>query len=389
MLRKAGVGLYRESQTIYPWNIGNIPFDYELAALPITTSQTTVHSESAFNAAAQIDGTEITIGTGWSGNSLVTIGANDLDIIIPPNVSVGAIQIAAYAPTVPYSRIRIRGPSPGRHSGGRMGQLRDFGVDSGTATHTDVTLDGIDLNGDSSFGGGETNQAFRTSVNRLVVVNCRAIAQGYIWLGAAANVVIANSNFYHGAATRAQMSYAEGWGIRNTRGPFIIVDSRIQGTRYVNVRVQATDTGPPNSENLYIGRSSLVAVAEGRNLWCWNSLAQGYRGESAYIENCDIYSYCDPTTGEFAEEINITDVEYSRISNNRFYGGGLAVFTQAELNSTAAAAEGDHDSSIGNTFFSLPASQPAWGGPGDPTLIPLPDGYEVSTGEAPNPGYVW
>ena len=307
----------------------------------------------------------------------VAIAANDVDVILEPQVSIGHLEIGTFS-TPMVSRIRVRGPTPGQRSGGRLGQLR---LRDGVA---DVIVDGVDLNGAANFGNAaEENQAFRVgSVSRMAVLNCRVIAAGYTWLGSASHLVIANTNFFHGAATRAATGFVEGWGIRNTAGPMTIVDSRVQGTRYHNLRAQSVD-GP--AELLYVTRSVFVGVAEGRTAWLWSNLNNGpFRGDGAILEGNDIYSYSAPGCG-FGAEIAAPDVQYSRLRNNRFFGGGSAVNSQAMLNGLASSYVGDHDWSVGNTFATLPAQLPAWAGPGDPTLIPLPNGLVRISGEGTCP----
>ena len=117
----------------------------EAPALPVTTRSVTVNSRTEFNSAASTAGTRITVATGWPGNTVATINANDIDVIIPAGVAVGAIEMGGWPRTSPLARIRIRGTTPGTHSGGRMGQYRDYSLVS------DVVIDGIDINGDSPW----------------------------------------------------------------------------------------------------------------------------------------------------------------------------------------------------------------------------------------------
>ncbi|MDX2013377.1 MAG: hypothetical protein SFW67_24515 [Myxococcaceae bacterium] len=338
---------------------------------PTTTRMVTVTSPTEFNTAAGMSGSLVRVSGTWSTG--VAVSANDVDVVLEPQAAIGSVEIGTFSNPV-VSRVRVRGPVSGQRSGGRLGQLR---LRDGV---TDVIVDGVDLNGASNFGNpAEDNQAFRVAnVNRLAVLNVRAIAGGFIWLGGGRHVVIANSNFYHGGATRMAAGYVEGWGVRNTGGPLTIVDSRIQGTRYHNLRAQSV--GSPG-ELLYVTRTTFVAMAEGRTAWLWNNLGNGaFRGAGAILEDNDIYSY-SASSCNFGAEITAPDVGYSRLRNNRFFGGGTAVNSQAQLSAASGGYSGDHDWSVGNTFAALPAQLPAWAGPGDPTTIPLPNGLTRITGE--------
>ena len=106
--------------------------------------------------------------------------------------------------------------------------------------------------------------------------------------------------------------------------------------------------------------STLVAAAEGRTAWLWNNLNNGsWFGRGAVLERNDIYTYAAPGCG-FGAEISSANVTWSRVANNRFFGGGASVFSSVSANGGGTE---------GNTFAPL-AALPAWGGPGDPRQVP-------------------
>jgi hypothetical protein len=359
-----------------PWHNGTGAWGpqvrIESPAQPVTTRAITVSSLAQFNAEARVPGTHITIGASWPGNTIASINANDIRVTIPPNLSIGAIMLGNY-PTTTVARTRIDG-------GGRHGQVRAW---PGCA---DLTIAGTSNNGDSGFGGGETNQAWRIDCTRVALLDTRSIAPGYNWLGGARHLIIARSNFFHGAATRAATGFVEGWGIRNAGGPITIVDSRIQGTRYNNLRAQSSGR---QGELLYVARSTFVNESEGgRAAWLWSNLGNGpWNGQGAIIEDSAIYSYaapgCGSSNGAYMD-LSAPNVTYTRLRRNRFYSGGGSSWSQQVLNGMAKLAGGDHDWSVGNTFAARPATLPPWGPGGDPTQIPLPTGIVASLrGETP------
>ncbi len=375
-----------------PWHNGSGGWGAQVAlvapTLPTTTITVSCSTASCANTNAAIAGKKITLtGTGWTAADTVGIHADDVEIVLSSGVTIGAIEIGGFG-IGSIARFYLHGDTPGTHSGGLMGQLRN----SSFTTTTDVAIDGIDLNGDSNYGGSETNQAFRVDgITRLAVTHVRAIAAGYVWLGTTRHVVIAGSSFYGGAASRASVGYSEGWTIRNASGPLVIVDSDIRGTRYANIRAQSIGG---SDELLYIARTKLVAIAEGRSLWQWDSLDNEvspavWRGQGAILEDSDVYTYADSGCG-FGEQITGYDVDWSLLRNNVFHGADAAVFTQAELDATAAADEastgGDHDWSTGNTFSAWDLSEPTWGGAGAADAVALPAGFTLETGEGSCPG---
>jgi hypothetical protein len=337
-----------------PWNNASggwgAQVRLELPAQPVTNRRVTVNSVASFNAAAAVAGTHVVVGGSWSSNSTATINASNIDVEIPAGMWIGAIEVGVWPRTTSLSRIRIRGA-------GRMGQYRDNEYVS------DVTIDGPGLNGASAFGGAETNQAFRVGSNRLAVLNARVLSGFYCWLGDARHVVIANTNMLCSAASVAQLgSDPGGWAIRNTKGPITVLDSRLQGTRYALIRLQASGS---NQELFYGSGLTLVNTGEpGRTGWLWNNQGNGnFYSAGAILENSTVISIA-PSGCAPAPDLQAPHARYSRVRGNRFLSNA-GIISQATLNNAPKMAGGDHDWQ-GNTFGSI-SSLPPWVGPGDPT----------------------
>jgi len=366
-----------------PWHVsaGNWGPQYPLQAPaePVTFRAVTVHTSAAFNAEALVPGTEITIGTGWPSSTNVNVRASDIDIVVLPGVSVGPILIDAFN-TNARSRVRVRGTAIGSHSGGKVGQIRD------NANCTDIIVDGIDMDGSGFTGSPESNVCLRLYGTRYAIVNVRSLSSGNIWLGNAKHVTIAGCTSFHGAATRAQNGFVEGWGYRNSSGPWVMFDMQVRGGRYHNLRLASNNA---DGEYAWIANSDFISLAEARVAWLWrHQTALGNTGQAAIMDNCRVYTYAD--IGCILAFNLEARCDYSRVQNTTFYGaGGHGVATQAYLNNQASLAlgnPGDHNWSINNTFLPL-ASPPLWRGPGDPTLIGLPNGMTFVEGEGGCPGF--
>jgi hypothetical protein len=369
-------------RNIVPWHTGSggwgAQVTLESPALPVTNRSVTVSTAGAFNTEASVAGSLITIDTTIADTNVLVINASDIDVIIPPGVNVGLIDFGSFPRTTAIARVRIRGNTPYVRSGGMFGTLRI--LPSTLHIYTDIVIDSLDMDGKGPGGGIEREVNIFANVNRMCVVNCRLIAAGWNWLSktesdSCRHVVIANCNFASGQAARAELSFAEGWSIRGYGGPFTIIDSRIQTTRYHAIRLASRDTV---GELLYVGNSTLVTVSEGKTAWAWNNLggSEGFptaEGDGAIFTGCNIYAYSECSG---PAEINTTNVAFATISNNNFYSGGSATWAQGTVDGYVKGG----GVGTGNTFNAL-GSLPAWSAVGNPTSITLPYSRTLITGE--------
>lgn len=370
---------------------------------PATTRNVTVTTTGDFNTQAAIAGTRITIGANFAESSSVQIRANDIDVILPAGRSIGAIEQGAFPWDFDVRRLRIRGSLDGSR-GGRMGQFRTPDVAN---RYSDTIIDGVDMNGAGNFGTGESNQGFRTKILRMFVHNVRGISGGYMSQSGSENIVFANCNFFAGAVNRATAGYNEGWAFRDTSGPIYFIDCKIRTTRYHVLRPYTYDLP---GEYVYVKNCDLIQVNEGQIMWAYNRLSEPAFGFAlgAIVEDSRIYqaqqSGCG--FGPGGQIIDMVNCTYSRIRRNTFYSGGTGNNVNASqswldsartnaisvqnANATLASRgrvplpADAHVVNDSNTFATL-TTLPAWGGPGDPTAIPLPNGWTIAYDEGACP----
>lgn len=333
-------------------------------AAPVITSTATASTRSELASAVGTSGAQITITGDWDDSSSeVVITQSDIEIIVPEGRTIGSLVMGSFG-GADVNRVRVRGSTLGEHSGGIVGKIW-------SNTGSDIHIDGIDLNGADSIA--TDGQGIQTSDGdtRWAVTNTRIHAAGWCYLGSATHLVIAQTNCFHGARTRTQNGYAEGWGVRNGGGPIVIWGSRIEGTRYHNLRVQpqaATD----GQDYLWVGNTYLVNAYESANGWVWANLGNGETAEGTWFVDSFIFarysSGCTPP-GNFSAP----NVAYTDIATTEFYSSNP---TPENIYSSNAL----HSTANGNTFSAYEAP-PAWGGPGDPTAIPLFGGLSPSLGE--------
>lgn len=339
---------------------------------PTTSRSVTVHNATDFATEAATNGTLITVGTGWTGNSLATIAGDDIDVNLNGQ-NIGGLALPFGGDN---QRIRIRG-------GGRMGQ---FYAPSGT--FTDITIDGVDINADSNLSAGEANTAIRHAGTRWAVLNCRVISPGPGFGGGSSHFFVGNTNIYAAALSRTDAGSDEGWGLRHSdgSGPITIVDSMLSSTRYATLRTHC-HTGYDN-HFLYIGssgarRSAIISYSEARLLWIWE--AGTGLGDGCVIEDTDFWTYSDGDCAFLTSDILADDCPYTRFSNLGCYSEGSPSLTQAYLNSVQSSAVGAGRDCVVNTnhvFVDPWGAGPDWStGPGDPRDVVMRDSASPVTGD--------
>lgn len=356
----------------YPWypalDLARIPFHTSAGpwgpraaiaapAPPFTTRSVRVKSAAEFAAEARIPQTLITVAAQFIGPVVVLGDVTDVDIVVPPGHRVAQLTIGRYSPPSTTQRVRVRGTTPGVHSGGLVGRLT---IGSMTAI-SDIIIDGVDLNGDDGNGGNLLWQFVRPA-ERVAVVNIRGhgVGPASLELGSV-NVVIAGNRIMSGARPRDVNGYPEGWGIRGG-GRLVVYDNRIDGTRYHRVRVHPT-AGP--SQYVWVANNTFVDPHEARIFSVFESSGTApYRSAGAWAVCNRVYAHSKCMTPSF----DAMHSNYAMLTSNVFFGS----ITQAVQRAQQAAHGPGRDYLTGNTFSAWQAP-PAWQAPGDPTTtVPLP-----------------
>jgi hypothetical protein len=372
-----------------PWHSGSGDWGaqraVECADLPTTTTTASCSTRAACNSAIT-SGVQLTITAGWAASSggLSANGVSDIDIIINSGVLIGHIQFGDLGTCSPaQARIRVRGPTPGTFSGGTVGQLR-FG---NCVNH--VTVDGIAVNGDSTYPtGGEAFQCFRPTgaTTHYTLIQVRALCPAYFWLGDTDHLVLNGVAAQSGAAsdsaiTTAGYSLSTGsWALRNEGGQVTIVNSDIRTPKYVPVRLHSGTVGGATDELGAIIESRVVNLAESRAPWLFTDAQAGSDGPGmgAVVIDSDIYAFGDGDC-TFASGFGVLiHTDYSNFDNVNWYEQGIVDFSQALLDSSQASATGTHIDSD-NVFTSFTGT-PSWlaASAGDPTGIAMAAGLTFS-----------
>lgn len=340
---------------------------------PTTTRSVTVSSRGELETEGLVPGTEITV-TADIPETITLLGdVTDLDLIVPEGITIGAINVGRASPPSVSRRVRIRGTTPGEHSGGTLGQVTFFSAD-----FQDAILDGVDLNATTDSGSGLAWYiAVEEGSARFAIVNNRAHAAGATALhGPVVDLVIAGNNLVSGARSRESNGYPEGWTLRGGRR-IVVFDNHMEGNRYHRVRVhpdQASD------EYAWVADNILVDPFEARIVWGGAALSDDASPWDGFWAVCNrVHAHSNTDTGCIGFSFEAPDASYARLTNNDFYG----VVDEAGL--IARMGMGDQDVTSDNVYQAW-ETPPPWDEPGDPRLIPLPQSPDPDPQDPMCPG---
>ncbi len=297
----------------------------------------------------------------------------DVDIILNSGVTMRDCYIGAGDGSTTITRLRLRGPTVGSYSGGKLHQVYFLGPSSGTST--DVILDGIALTGKAVGGFGCIN--VQGSWNRMAITNCRAISGGKFYTGDADNLTVTNCSILTGMDTAAESGGdEEAWGIRFEQlsaGNFIVYGCDIRSNPLRSVSSHYRVRAHPGSgvEYYWVDSNQFVERVESRILWC-DAAAGGGSGNflSTWFTNNNLVA--SSTGGILFPGIDVgttggtLDTAYAYLTGNTFQSNTYT--SNSAVGSIAGSVNGTAGKGS-NTYTTLPGSDPAWGAAGDPSGI--------------------
>lgn len=324
---------------------------------PVTTRAVRVTSASQFALEARLNGTQIVVDAAYIGPVTLQSSVTDIDIVVPTGKRVAQLTIGAYSPPSTTRRVRVRGTTPGEHSGGTIGSITFL-----SASTADVIIDGVDLNGEDGKGGNLLWH-FARGVERAAVVNVRGHSVGSASLHSppSTHVVLAGNRLYTGARTREVNGYPEAWGTRGGE-QIVVFDNRLEGTRFHRVRVHPK---PGLHQYAWVSNNVFVDPYEGRIFSAFNvgGNAPGDRYAAVWAVCNEVYAHSSCMTPSF----DGTVANFAMLTSNAFYGN----ITET-LQRTLQNAHGAGRDYLSGNKFSAWREPPKWDGAGDPRTIPLP-----------------
>ena len=99
-------------------------------AAPNTNRVVNVSTAAELITAARVPGTQIIVTSSITKNIAIAGNIVDIDLVIPPGITIGTLSLGQYNSANVVNRVRIRGPTVGSYSGGcghRTGVLCSLG----------------------------------------------------------------------------------------------------------------------------------------------------------------------------------------------------------------------------------------------------------------------
>ena len=325
-------------------------------APPVTQRTVHVTSASQLAAEAMTQGTLIVVAAAYIGPVVLMGNVQDVDIVVPKGRTLAQITVGRYTPPSTTRRFRIRGTTPGEHSGGLVGSITFHSEPA-----ADIIIDGIDLNG-ADVAGGALLWYFSKAFERVAIVNVRGHTAGPGSLHVrGVDMVIAGNRIMSGARPRevnGRLAMA-GWGIRG--GDRIVVyDNRIDGNRYHRVRVHPR---PGTTQYAWVANNTFVDPHEARIFDAFD-VGDGGRYSAVWAICNRVYAHSTC----MSSSVQAKNAAYAELTFNTFYGS----ITEAGQRVWQDREGGGRDYLTGNTYAPW-RSPPAWTAPGDPTTtVPLP-----------------
>ncbi len=302
-----------------------------------------------------------------SGGYADTAPITDVDLIIPAGRLL-ANYIFGHADPVDteFTRFRIRGSTVGSTTSG--GQMHNCSFICAT-TSTDVIIEGLNL---SAPGGNNGALLFQGEVTRVAIHNNKIHSGGYGYIGTCSDLTFVNNSLMTAVDTVSQL---EAWGWRvavQSSGNIIFYgnDNRASTNRgTVQVYHRSRYHPGANTDYIWDAYNTSIDRVEAQILIC-NS---GFGNSDTDAGDADCVWYDNNTviaTSAAGSQVYLGDAQRCYITNNVFKSDRITSTSNFSFGPEGTrSSEGLNPTTTGNTFESLPGSDPAWGAAGDPTGI--------------------
>lgn len=345
----------------------------EEAIPPTTTTSVSVGTFAELQTAYNLGARHITLTAsieGSDGSELTLTGdATDIRITVPSPYRLAYINFGNIGggPDYPSTITRLKFDGTGQ-----LHYLR-FNPRSGSS---DLIFDGINMTG-PAFASPEGNRYavlidtwyhVGTPINRVAFTSVKAACGAWFYGGHIQNLTVVNCSIITGLKAGNQ----EAWGFRHypvQNAVFWGNDIRTATVRtqdvYHRIRCHVNYNFPTDGL-VWIANNTFVDRVESRifevNSGMGDSGLDNGNHAAVWFTNNTVIA-----TGSGGLSLRIGDSDNSLVTDNTFQSDTFTSTSNFTFSSTTESSAGLNPVTTGNTFTSLPGSDPAWGGAGDPT----------------------
>lgn len=336
---------------------------------PTITSTGTASNTTQLEDALQTGGVRVTLTadiSGFAGNFDIT----DSEIVVPTGTRLLSPIFGGGSGTV--TRLLIRGDTLGTYGGGQIHNLWLFG------TGTDFVVDGLSSSGAVDFSCMALGPA--AGFDRVAITNCRLNSGGFGIGSTCGNIVVAGCSILTGNDLAFPSENDEAYGIRayfESNGNVIVAHCDIRSNPNRATSSHARFRCHPDAGLEYVAllKNRFVERVEHWIGWV-DAAAGGGSGDAlaVFVDGNEVISSGTGTdVGADTPKLYGSDTAHAYIRNNVFKSDGFTSDSNIALSGSSSTTKS------GNSYESLPGSDPAWSaaisgtsvapGAGDPSGI--------------------
>jgi hypothetical protein len=318
---------------------------------PTITSTGTASTATQLRDALYTGGVRVTMTADITGLNAVATDILDSEIVLPTGLKLISPSIGTFA------RLRIRGDTIGTYGGGQIHNLRLDGE-----TWTDLIIDGINSSG--SFDGSCMALGPAAGADKAAIVNSRLCAGGFAIGSTVSNLFVGGCSIISGMDTAAEDSPTneEAYGIRcyhETLENVIVVHNEIRSNPARVVSSHARWRNHPDTGLDYLfGYGNRFVERVEHHIFNVDASAGGGTGAARatwFLYSEVISDGTGTDVGADTPKFFGGDQERVYVQNVAFKSSGFASNSDIALNGSTATTKS------GNTYTSLPGSDPSWG----------------------------
>jgi len=351
---------------------------------PTITTNVTAANNAELASHIYTPGRRITLTGNITASAWNAANISDIEVIVPPGITWHEPSLGGGGSNRTVTRMVIRGSTLGTYSGGQITKLDVVG------TGSDLVIDGVAIT--STYLYPAVNFGPAAGFSRGAVTNCRVISGGIGVVGTCSDFVVAGCSILTGMDTAAQtdQDHEEAYGIRfynEVLGNAIVYacDIRSNPSRVQSSHARVRCHPRTGLDYVWVSSNRLVERVENWMFMCDADAGGGNDDARAvWLTNLECISAGTGSTGGAGVPkmlVQQSPLGTGSRDTDYFYVQSCTFKSNAFTSNSSITGQGGVNGSSGisgNTYTTLPGSDPSWGtalvngvipGAGDPSSI--------------------